>query len=307
MVDLLALARGTEAPEPGGPDSDDDVASSPDELLLELMDLVALAFPTTLFRQTIRFVKNEDGKRPALSDLDGKGVMNAIKRPELGHSDTEVLDFINHLLGQLAEATFRQGGVRVLVGHLEVVDNQHGGRDVTLFDDESGTPELVMTRVFDRSELRWLFFTPELFSALNETEAAEVEQQRQHDQLMLGVKRFDIDMKTATITFNGLGREPSRWKFELVGSWVEERHRFMWGWANDQVDPAITRRVELIRQHATGHGLRALSEATWGGPESLFVRLARHTAVRIGAHAMYRAPFASKTGKGVMLLALFPV
>ncbi len=304
MVDLIALARGAEASEPI---VDDEAAdASPDELLLELMDLVALAFPTSLYEQTIRFVKNEDGKRPALTDLDGKAHTDAVKRPDLGHSDSEVLDFINHLLGQLAEATFRQGGVRVLHGHITVKNNEHGGRDVSLFDDESGTAELVMTRVFDRSELRWLFFTPEFFTALNDTEARELEQQRALDALLVGVRRFDIDMKTSTMTFSGLN-EPLRFSFELVGSWLEERRRFLWGWANHNVDPKMSRRVDLIRQRATGHGQRALSEATWGGPEALFVRLARHTAARIGASAVYRAPFASQTGKGVMFVALFPV
>ncbi|HEY1101650.1 MAG TPA: hypothetical protein VGF99_22110, partial [Myxococcota bacterium] len=175
-----------------------------------------------------------------------------------------------------------------------------------LYDDAGGTSQLVMTRTYDRSELRWLFFSSELFAALNDTEAKEREQQAQMDQALKGVKRFDIDMKTATITFTGPGREPSPWKFELIGSWLESNHRFLWGWANNQTDPALTRRVDLVRQRATGHGLRALSEATWGGPEPLFVRLARHTAVRIGAFGLYRAPFAAQSGKGVMLLALFP-
>ena len=308
MVDLIALARGTAVADNDDGTVDEEAVeadASPDELLLELMDLVVLAFPTVLHEQTIRFVKNEDGKRPALSDLDGKGAVDAVKRPDLGHSDSEVLDFINHLLGQLADATFRQGGVRVLVGHILVKDNEHGGRDVSLFDDESGTSELVMTRVFDKSELRWLFFTPELFAALEETAAKEAQQQAFVDVALKGVKRFDIDMKKATITFTGSDKEVP-WRFELVGSWLQERHRFLWGWANHQVDPALTNRVELVRQRATGHGLRALSEATWGGPEPLFIRLARHAAVRIGAAGLYRAPFASKTGKGVMLLALFP-
>ena len=308
MVDLIALARGTALADADDGAVDEEAieaAASPDELLLELMDLVALAFPTVLHEQTIRFVKNEDGKRPALSDLDGKGAVDARQRPDLGHSDSEVLDFINHLLAQLADATFRQGNVRVLVGHIVVRDNVHGGRDVNLYDDESGTAELVMTRVFDRSELRWLFFTPELFAALNDSAAKEVEQQVHLDRALAGARRFDIDMKKGLITFSGPGLAPLPWKFELVGSWLQERHRFLWGWANHQVDPAYTTRVEGLRQQATGHGLRALSEATWGGPESLFVRLARHAAARINADGLYRAPFASKTGKGVMLLALF--
>jgi hypothetical protein len=304
MVDLIALARGAEATEPVA--DDEPVDASPDELLLELMDLVALSFPTSLYEQTIRFVPNEDGKRPALTDLDGKAHTDAVKRPNLGHTDSEVLDFINHLLGQLAEATFRQGGVRVLRGHITVKDNEHGGRDVNLFDDESGSPELVMTRVFDRSELRWLFFTAEFFKALNDTETRELEQQQALDALLVGVRRFDIDMKSSTITFTGPQREPLRFAFELVGSWLEERRRFLWGWANHNVDPKMSRRVDLIRQRATGHGQRALSEATWGGPEALFLRLARHAAARIGGAAVYRAPFASQSGKGVMFLALFP-
>lgn len=297
MVDLLALAQGQD-PIAGAP--------SPDELLLELMDLLALSFPTVVHRTTVSMVPTEDGRRPALADLDARASKDAPPRPPLGHTDVEVLDTINHLLGELADATDRQGGVRVLRGRLEFVDTADHGRDVRLVEvDGDGVETLVMTRTFDASELRWLYFTPGLFAALNETEREEQTQGARLEAALAGTTRFDIDMKTARITFSGAG-EPQTWRFELIGSWLEESGRFMWGWANDQVGPSMTRRVEEIRRSSTGPGLRAFTDASLGGPPALFSRLARHVGARIGAFGVYRAPFSGRQGRGAMFLALFP-
>jgi hypothetical protein len=298
MVDLIALATGADPVD----------TPSPDELLLELMDLAALAFPTAVDHLMLRFVPNEDGRRPALTDLDGRGPKDAPARPALGHTDAEVLDTLNHLLGELADATMAQGGVRVLRGRLEVAPNADHGRDVRLIEvDDAGVETLVMTRTFDVSELRWLIFTPALFSGLNATVAAEQAQGTTLEAALAGTRRFDIDMRLGTITFSGPVGEPRGFRFELLGSWMEESGRFMWGWANDQVGPSMTRRVEGIRQASTGPGLRAFTDPTVGGPEAMFSRLARSVGVRIGAGGVYRAPFSGRQGKGVMFLALFPL
>jgi hypothetical protein len=298
MVDLLALAQGTDPLEE---------AASPDELLLELMDLLALSFPTAVHRMTVKFVPTEDGRRPALSDLDARAAKDAPARPALGHTDAEVLDTINHLLGEFANATGRQGGVRVLRGRLEFKETADHGCDVRLLEvDDVGAETLVMTRTFDASELRALYFTPALFSALNGTADEEKVQGARLEAALAGTTRFDIDMKTARISFSGPAREPAVYRFELIGSWLEESGRFMWGWANDQVGPSMTRRVEEVRRSSTGPGLRAFSDASLGGPPALFSRLARHVGARIGAQGVYRAPFAGRQGKGAMFLALFP-
>jgi len=302
MVNIVDLAAQLEAKEVG-----EEPGATPDELMLELMDLVALAFPTAIDRLTIRFVPNEDGSRPALVDLDAAGPKDAPVRPALGHADAEVLDTINHLLAELANATEAQGGVRVLRGHLQAEKNQHGGRDVSLVElDADGGATIVMTRTYDASELRWLLFTPQLFAALNETVSREVTQGERLTAALQGTTRFEIDMKKAVITFSGPGREPQPWRFELLGSWLQDSRRFLWGWGNDQVDPSLTRRSDAVRQASTGPGLRAFSEGHLGGPEALFSRLVRSVAVRIEAHGVYRAPFTAQNGKGVMFLALFP-
>jgi hypothetical protein len=297
MVDLLALAQGQD------PLAD---APSPDELLLELMDLLALSFPTVVHRTTVAFVPTEDGRRPALADLDARAAKDATPRPPLGHTDVEVLDTINHLLGEFADATARQGGVRALRGRLEFVDTPDQGRDVRLVEvDAEGAETLGMTRTFDASELRWLYYTPALFAALNGTADEEQAQGTRLEAALAGTTRFDIDMKTARISFSGGAGEPPTYRFELVGSWLEESGRFMWGWANDQVGPSMTRRIEEIRRSSTGPGLRAFTDASLGGPPALFSRLARHVGARIGAFGVYRAPFSGRQGKGAMFLALF--
>jgi len=301
MVDLVSLARGNDSGGDGAP------PPTPDELLLELMDLVALAFPEALDELHVAFVPNEDGRRPALTNLDGRARPARgeapVKRPALGHEDAAVPHAINALLHDFADATLSQGGVRVLRGRIAVTAADDGARDVSLFDDDAGGA-VVMTRRFDASELRWLLFTPALFRALERTAPAEAAQKARIDEALAGMRRFDIDMKKGMITFSTPDRPSSPWKFELVGSFVDEPKRFLWGWANDQVDPALVRGVDALRQRSLDPGLRALTDGSFGGPEPLFTRLARHAAVETGAHGLYRAPFSSTQGKGIMYLAL---
>jgi hypothetical protein len=302
MVDIVSLARGA-----GVPVGDAPPAPTPDELLLELMDLVTLAFPEVLDEMVVHFVPNEDGRRPALTNLDGRARPPhgepTIARPNLGHDDAAVLDAINALLHDFADATLAQGGVRVLRGRIEVRPADGGARDVALVDEDAGGA-VVMTRRFDPSELRWLLFTPALFGALARTLEQEAAQKARIDEALAGMRRFDIDMQKGLITFSAPDRAPTPWSFELVGSFVDEAKRFLWGWANDQVDPALVRGVDALRQRSTTAGLRALTEGSFGGPEALFTRLARHAVVEIGAHGLYRAPFSSNQGRGVMYLAL---
>jgi hypothetical protein len=282
--------------------NDDDIEATPDELLLELMDLVALAFPQALYEMKVSFTASEDLTRGALSNLDGKAYPEAPKRPDLGHDDNAVLDAINALLADFGEATLRQGGVKVIDGFIAMKDGPDGDRYCELHDEDG----LVMSRRFDRSELRWLFYTGPLFSELEKT-AARLPEQRQHvDDELKGVERFEIDMQQGTITFSGAKiPEPRAFDFELLGSWNDDTKRYLWSWANDQVPERMRRATEKLRASSTGEGLRAFTEASFGCPEKLADRLARHVAATMDrAVGVYRAPFASTQGKGFMYVAL---
>ena len=283
----------------------DDVEATPDELLLELMDLVVLAFPEPLFEMSIAFKPSDDGSRPALTDLDGKAKPGAPKRPNLGHDDNAVLDAINALIVEFSEATLRQGGVRVLEGRIVMRDGDDGDRFVELFELIDGREELAMSRRFDGSELRWLFWTAPLFTRLNGTSHAEALAKTNVDAALRTHQRFDIDMTDGRIVFSKGASAPSPWAFELLGSWSDETKRFLWGWANDQVPTSLKARVEKVRASSTEDGLRALTEGSFGCPEPCAERLARHAASRMNAFGVYRAPFSSAQGKGFMYLALF--
>jgi hypothetical protein len=304
MVDILNLSGDGSDGGDGDNNGGDDLAT-PDELLMELLDLVALSFPSSVTQWTLTFIKNDEGKKPALSDMSANAPADAVKRPALGHTDAEVLDTINHLLAELGDATFRQGKVRVLAGSLTAHENADAGVDVTLAENVDGVSAPVMTRTFDASELRARLYTRQLFARLNESSADEAVAGERLDRALKGTTRFDIDMKKGMVTFTGPEREPSPWRFELLGSWLEDTGHFMWGWANDQVDPKMTRRVEAIRQAATGPGLRAFADAALAGPESFFSRLCRSAGAQMSAFGVYRAPFRGRQGKGVMFLALF--
>jgi len=290
---------------------------TPDELLLELLDLVTLAFPEPLANARITFVPSPDGARPCLTDLGGDAPLGGAKRPDLGHDDNETLDAINGLLGELADATERKAGLRVVGGRLEVKAGPgDGSSEVALIEDDGEESVVRMRRRFDRSELSWLFFTAPLFARLASTEEEERRAKQALDDELRAYARFEIDMAQGKITFSEAkvdlvaaaeGAPPvgaRSFSFELVGSYLEGSRRFLWGWANESVHPRLVRSVEGLRRASTELGLRALSDADFGCPEKMAERLARHAAALAGARGLYRAPFRSRQGAGFMYLAL---
>ena len=295
----------TAAPD-ATPDAAPDAApdATPDELLLELMDLMALAFPEPLYQMRIHFRPDDSGTRPALCDLDGKARPGQPKRPDLGFDDPAVLASVHQLLGDFADATERQGGVRVLSGRLEIDEDDDGARNVLLVRAEPGGDVAVMTRRYDKSELRWLFWTGPLFARLNATEQRERAQRAHIDELVRGTTRFAVDLQQGTITFSGGESTDVRIAFDLLGSWSAESRRFLWGFANDQVPERLRRKVDELRRRSTDAGLRALTEGDFGCSEPCAERLARHAAVELGAQGVYRAPFSSSAGRGVLYLAI---
>ncbi len=299
---MRASARGLIVPG-----MNDDVEPTTDELLLELIDTVSLTFPEPLRTMTITFTKNEDGARPALTDLAGVARPGGVRRPELGHKDAEVLDAVNALLGDLARSTARAGGAAVLEGRIDVEGDGPDGETWVYLVEKGASPtddRVRMKRRFDASELSWLFFTPALYEELAATEERERAQKAVLDAELSAFQKFVIDMVAGTITFAGLGGEASL-PFQLVGSWAQGSSRFLWGWANDAIAPALRDGVERRRRAAVRPGLRAFTEPDLGGPEPLAERLARHAAVWMGARGLYRAPFSAAQAKGFMYLALF--
>jgi hypothetical protein len=307
-----------------------DERPSADELLLELMDLVQLAFPAAVSSMTVSFTVNEDGKRPALTDLDARADDGAPARPDLGHDDDRVLDAINALLTDLADATeaglVEAGGARLLRGRIEARTGADRERDVVIYatdaDATGDEGRKVVERRFDASELRWLLFTRELFAALNETEGRELEAKKALDSELRSYKKFAIDMSKGEITFTAppdltalatggpdRAREGVTYRFELLGSHNEQTQRFLWGWANESAPAPFTRRVDAVRASSTGEGLRAFNEGAFGCPEKCADRLARHAAVRIAdgvagtktaVRGVYRAGFKGRNPEGAV-------
>ena len=282
----------------------DDERISVDEILLALMDAVALAFPAVLHWMRVDWVPAEDSQRPALYNLNASGPTDAPRRPNLGFKDDAVLDSIQGLIENLVDGVFGDSGLRIVRGHVDIKDGADGARDVQLWDDASKPAELIMTRRFDASELRSLVWTAPLFQALAETEAAEAQQSKETAAALAGSKRFAIDMRLGQISFDD-GKGP-RWQFQLLGSYLHDTTTFLWGWANDQVAPPLMEKMDALRASSTAPGLRALWEPSLVCPALCAERLARHAAVRVGAAGVYCAPFASTKGKGFMMLALFP-
>jgi hypothetical protein len=279
--------------------------ASPDELLLELMDLVTLAMPKPMHHMRISFVQNEDGRRPALSDLDGRAAMNAPARVDLGHQDGHVLDAINALLQDLSVAVHARGGRHLRKGDIDIDTDDDGARNVIITDRSETPPVVHVTRRFDRSELRWLLFTSELYQVLSATQMQAHDLQLQTKELLMGAQRFVIDMSRAIITFSADGRPDVPWRFQLLGSYADNDKRFLWGHANDAIEPSMAQAVIDLRARSLGEGLRLFTDASVGGPEPMARRLCAHAAVEANASGFYVAPFQGREHQGVMYLALF--
>lgn len=284
-----------------------DVDASPDELLLELMDLLVLAFPEPLQTARVVFTRSDDGTRPALTDLSGVALPGAPKRPDLGHGDAFVLDALNAVLIELHAAIGRDAGLVVADGRLDVERDVDDGSTWVYLVEKGATPaddRVRMKRRFDQSELGWLYFTVPLFAQLAGTEERERAQKRALDAELARYAKFAIDMEQGTITFTAADGAATTRTFQLLGSWSEETRRFLWGHANDQIPPALKEGVERKRRACTELGLRAFTEPDVGCPEPMADRLARHVAVWMGAQGVYRAPFKSRDARGFMYLAL---
>jgi hypothetical protein len=284
-----------------------DVDATPDELLLELMDLLVLAFPEPLQTARVVFRRSDDGTRPALTDLSGVALPGAPKRPDLGHDDAFVLDSINSLLVDLHAVFERDADLHVPEGRIDVERDGDDGSTWVYLIEKGAQPaddRVRMKRRFDQSELGWLYFTVPLFAQLAATEERERAQRAAFDAEVARFTKFAIDMQAGTITFSAPDGAATTMKFQLLGSWNAQTRRFLWGHANDQIAPALREGVERKRRASTELGLRAFTETDVGCPEPMADRLARHAAVWMGARGVYRAPFKSREASGFMYLAI---
>lgn len=275
----------------------------PDTFLLELLDQLNLAFPCCLEKGQVHFKRLQDNPlRVALTDLNGVPHSEETPRVPLGHTDAEVLDHLNAIVGDLAHSVLQHGGVEIQEGYWDVFpDATHGG--INAFLVEKGEEEIIrVKRTFDKSELSWLLFTPEFYNKLRpQLENATAKRERLAMKLE-GVKDFKLDLSRGTLALQK-NTETLSLDVQLMGSWLEETHGFLWGWANPNCPPQLSTAVSKFKEANAQPGLRLFYKPEIGGPEKMAHMLSEHAACEMGLDGVIKTPFQSENGPGFMYLA----
>lgn len=277
---------------------------TPDMLLLEIIDALSLAYPTTVSLARLTFQPTADGLYPGLSEIDGAPASDAVNVPNLGHGEA-LLDGVNEMLRDLTDVTDAQADLRVTAGYLEIdYEAEDGAIDVVLVDTADGDAVAKLKRRFDKSERTWLLNTPELFGALGSTENEEVAQGADIADRLEGAADFALDLTKGQLRFTRGDDGATEFDVQLIGSWSNQSMNFMWGWANEAAPKRVTARIDQFRRAHGTAGLRALYKPEVCVPELMAMRLSRHAAVRMAAQGVCRLPFRSEKGQGFMYLAV---
>lgn len=148
-----------------------------------------------------------------------------------------------------------------------------------------------------------LVFTEALFDALVEVEPIAARNEAALEADIAGHDEWNYEQQSCELL---LSKGVLPWRTlpaQIIGTYAPESATFLWGWANEHVDPRCTRAVVALREWArTVPGMRVLLRPSLPCEEGFSVKLARLAAVRMGARGVYRASF----GPGVLAFAVFP-
>lgn len=281
---------------------------TPDALLFELLDLLPLAFPRPVDTARVEFQPGPTPERACLGDLSGSARDDAPDRPELGFPDEEILDTLNVVVGDLIEAVGQKSGGPLVRGYIERQGTEDDGAfDVWVVETTADGEEVVrVKRRVDQSEQHFFVQTPALYRALNDTEATERKLWEIGHQDTVGAGRYALEPEHARLAFLKADGELSRrFAVALLGTYHPGSATFVWGWANDALPKAFTRKVDEVRRNATAPGLRAFVAPEHLCPPPMAERLIGHAAVQIGANGIFPLRVEQEKGGLVLFLALF--
>ena len=279
---------------------------TPDVLLLELLDTLQLAFPRPIEAAQLHFAPTDDGRRPALRDLEGRTDADAPPRPDLGHDDAEVLDTLQAILLDLVASVNERAGVFLTRGRVELrPPDARGNLELWLVEGEGEDATIRVRRTYDQSERQGLLFTRALFARLAATEDRE-RALFAAGQATLGGAQYALDAQLGRARFERPDAPTEERPVALVGTYHGPSASFVWGWANEAVPAALRAPVDAVRQGATDLGLSALALPELVCPAEMARRLSAHAAVALGAEAVFTTPWASSGGEVTATLAVLP-
>jgi hypothetical protein len=124
--------------------------------------------------------------------------------------------------------------------------------------------------------------------------AADVVRDRQdvvRQRFRIGTyERFDLSQDYGLIVFSDAGTPKVVADIQFVGSYSDTSRTWLWAWANESLDPQLTRGSARVKEFGRQKHLERLTSAKWAATEDDGWEMATFQAYVTGADFMYRAP-----------------
>jgi hypothetical protein len=102
--------------------------------------------------------------------------------------------------------------------------------------------------------------------------------------------RWDYDLERGTLTFSANGVPKVLASIQVVGTTSLTGGTWMWGWANENLPPKVTKEVAKVREFGLAGNIPELKEAELPDDEYLGWGMTAVAAKLLGAKGAYRCP-----------------
>jgi len=101
---------------------------------------------------------------------------------------------------------------------------------------------------------------------------------------------WDYDLKGGTLTFSERGVPKVRASIQVIGTTSLSGGTWMWGWANENLPPNVTKAVAKVREFGQAGNIAELTKAVLPDDEYLGWGMTAVAAKLLGAKGAYRCP-----------------
>lgn len=121
--------------------------------------------------------------------------------------------------------------------------------------------------------------------------AQTTQQSLEDNYKILSYERWDVDQKTGELIFSDKGQPKLLARFQFVGSYSERDKSWLWSWGNASINPALYKRMEMMKSLGEKHQFKKLTDRNWTGELSDGWEMAAVANYLLKTKGIYRAPF----------------
>jgi hypothetical protein len=123
-------------------------------------------------------------------------------------------------------------------------------------------------------------------------EYTEAQQKKLEDEYNFSHhERWDLNQETGELVFSNKGIPAVIAKFQFVGSFSETSKTWLWSWGNSSILPALSQKIEMIKQYGEKNDFLKLTERKWSADQGDGWEMAAITNYLLNAKGIYRPPF----------------